>query len=83
MQFYHTAYNDMEVLEQNKKEALSMYKELVKLYGEEELKPDEFMTYIHQFAQTFKEVSGIQGGDVFQPPRFYSEHLTSCFISRS
>ena len=24
-------------------------------YGEEELKPDEFMTYIHQFAQSFKE----------------------------
>mmetsp|Transcript_32960 Transcript_32960/g.104214 ORF Transcript_32960/g.104214 Transcript_32960/m.104214 type:complete len:325 (-) Transcript_32960:597-1571(-) len=54
-QFYHTAYRDMEVLEQNKKEALAMYKELSKMYGEEELKPDEFMTYIHQFAQSFKE----------------------------
>ncbi len=54
-QFYHTAYNDMEVLEQNKKEALSMYKEISKLYGEDELKPDEFMTAIHQFAQSFKE----------------------------
>ena len=54
-QFYHTAYNDMEVLEQNKKEAFAMYKELSKFYGEDELKPDEFMTYIHQFAQSFKE----------------------------
>mmetsp|Transcript_5776 Transcript_5776/g.9162 ORF Transcript_5776/g.9162 Transcript_5776/m.9162 type:complete len:315 (+) Transcript_5776:679-1623(+) len=53
-QFYHTAYNDMEVLEQNKKDALAMYKELSKFYGEDELKPDEFMTAIHQFAQAFK-----------------------------
>ena len=37
-----------QVLEQNKKEALAMYKELSKNYGEEELKPDEYMTYIHQ-----------------------------------
>ena len=44
----------MEV-EQNKKEAFAMYKELSKFYGEDELKPDEFMTYIHQFAQSFKE----------------------------
>ncbi len=27
-----TAYNDMEVLEQNKKDALAMYKELSKLW---------------------------------------------------
>jgi hypothetical protein len=27
-QFYHTAYNDMEVLEENKKEALALYKEV-------------------------------------------------------
>ena len=44
-----------QVLEQNKKEALAMYKELSKFYGEDELKPDEFMTHIHQFAQSFKE----------------------------
>ena len=43
------------MLEQNKKEALAMYKELSKFYSEDELKPDEFMTYIHQFAQSFKE----------------------------
>jgi hypothetical protein len=47
-QFYHTAYNDMEVLEQNKKDALAMYKELSREYGEEDLKPDEFLTQIHQ-----------------------------------
>lgn len=28
---------------------------MLRRYGEEDLKPDEFMTYIHQFAQTFKE----------------------------
>ena len=44
-----------QVLEQNKKEALAMYKDLSKFYGEDELKPDEFMTYIHRFAQSFKE----------------------------
>jgi len=54
-QFYHTAYNDMEVLEQNKKDALSLYKEVSKTFGEEDLKPDEFLTQIHQFAQAFKE----------------------------
>ena len=43
------------MLEQNKKEALAMYKELSKFYSEDELKPDEFMTYINQFAQSFKE----------------------------
>jgi hypothetical protein len=32
-----------------------MYKDLSKFYGEDELKPDEFMTYIHRFAQSFKE----------------------------
>lgn len=53
--FYHTAYHDMDVLENNKKEALAMYKELSKKFGEDELKPDEFMTYIHQFSQSFKE----------------------------
>jgi hypothetical protein len=54
-QFYHTAYNDMEVLEQNKRNALAMYKELSRQWGEEDLKPDEFLTHIHQFTQAFKE----------------------------
>ena len=54
-QFYHTAYNDMEVLDQNKKEALAMYKEVSTMFGEADLKPDEFLTQIHQFATAFKE----------------------------
>jgi len=54
-QFYHTAYNDMEVLENNKKDALAMYKQLSREWGEEDLKPDEFLTQIHQFTQAFKE----------------------------
>ncbi len=54
-QFYHTAYNDMEVLEQNKRNALAMYKDLSRQWGEEDLKPDEFLTHIHQFTQAFKE----------------------------
>ena len=36
----------MEVLEQNKKEALAMYKEVSTMYGEADLKPDEFLTQV-------------------------------------
>jgi UDP-N-acetylglucosamine pyrophosphorylase len=54
-QFYHTAYNDMEILDQNKKEALNQYKELSRECGEEDLRPDEFLTQIHQFTHAFKE----------------------------
>ena len=43
------------MLEQNKRNALAMYKELSRLWGEEDLKPDEFLTQIHQFTQAFKE----------------------------
>ena len=44
------------MLEQNKKEALALYKDISTFFGEADLKPDEFLTQIHQFAQVCKKI---------------------------
>ena len=82
-QFYHTAYTDMDVLENNKKETLAMYKELSKQFGEEELKPDEYMTYIHQFAQSFKARFPASRGRLVLPISVLVLLMPSCDPSHS
>ena len=43
---YICIFAALQVLEQNKKEALAMYKEVSTMYGEADLKPDELLTQV-------------------------------------